>query len=124
MASPLVSKKRAKLICFSVFLAGLCILQLTGAWWPGITLAFGIPLALRQFFLRKLYDSAVTLFIFIGTFIADGSTDQLSVILPVMFTLGGIYIFFRDFIETKTTSEVEKEENTNEEIEEEQHPQK
>jgi hypothetical protein len=41
-----------------------------------------------------------------------------------MFTLGGIYIFFRDFIETTTTSEVEKEENTNEEIEEEQHPQK
>ena len=100
MAQPLVSKQKSTSICFLLFVAALCILELTDSWWPGITLAFGIPLALRQFFLQKHYDTVVTLCIFIGTFIADQWTDRLNVVLPVMFTIGGIYIFFRDFIES------------------------
>ena len=85
-------------------------------------LVIGIPLALRQLLLKKAYDAIITLAIFIGGFISGQFSSSWDIILPIMFVLGGIYIFFRDYIESSTSSEVERDENLNEEIEEEQHP--
>lgn len=122
MSHPLASKKRAKATCSALFLIGLAIVSITGAWWPGIMLAIGIPLAIRQYLLGKYYDVCITLLIFVGVFVTAQFDTTWDVILPVVFTVGGIYIFFRDYVESSTPPEDEQEEDINEEIKEEQHP--
>jgi predicted membrane protein len=121
MAKPLASKKRAKAISVALFLVGLAIISYLGAWWPGIMLAVGVPLALRQYLLGRHYDMGVTLFVFLGVFFTVQFDISWEVLLPVLFALGGIYILFREYLESKTESEEEHEEDVNEEIEEEQH---
>jgi predicted membrane protein len=122
MNQPIVSKKRAQSISFSLFLVFLGILGLTKYWMPGILLAIGIPLALRQYLMKKPYDVFVTLLVFIGGFISMELDFSWNYTFAVIFILSGIYVFFREFFESKTRTIVEEEENLNEEIEEEQHP--
>ena len=40
-------------------------------------------------------------------------------VLPVLFTLGGLYVFFKEFFGPKDIQEEDKEEDKNNEIEEE-----
>jgi predicted membrane protein len=118
---PITSKKRAKAISFALFLIGLAILSYLQAWWPGIMLAIGVPLGIRQYLLGRTYDVCITLFVFIGVFVTVQFNISWQILLPVIFTIGGIYIFFREFLESTQEPETEKEEDLNEEIEEEQH---
>jgi hypothetical protein len=122
MTQPIFSKKRANSIFFALLLIGSGFALYSGRFIPGIILAIGIPLALRQFLLGKFYDVFVTIFIFLGAFITSHFKESSTYILPIIFTLSGIYIFFRDYIENITTKEVDVEEDLNEEIEEQQHP--
>lgn len=117
----MVCHKKAKQIAFALFLVGIVFLSLQGDWWPGIMLAIGIPLAVKQFFLGKRYDVAVTAFVFLGVFVTVQFEIEWKVFLPVLFTIGGIYILFRDLLEESTLTERETEEDMNEEIEENQH---
>ncbi len=119
MSRLIVCKKKGKILALSLFFIGLAILSFTGNWWPGIMLAIGIPLAFKQYLAGKVYDVAVTLFVFIGVFVTVNFDIQWDILLPVLFTVGGIYIFCRDFLEDSLFSEVEQEEDINEEIEEE-----
>lgn len=119
---PKVSKKRAKSISSALFLVGLGIVGFTGTWWPGIMLAIGLPLALRQYLLGKSYDVFVTLLIFVGVFVSAQFNASWEFLLPVVLVTGGIYVFFRDYIESRNAPEDVKEEDLNEEIEEKQHP--
>jgi uncharacterized membrane protein len=121
MASQITSKKRAKALSFALFLIGLAALTYLQVWWPGIMLAIGLPLALRQYLLGRLYDMGITLFVFIGVFVTVQFDISWEIVLPVLFTLGGIYIFFREYLESKEASEEEDEEDHNAEIEEDQH---
>jgi predicted membrane protein len=121
MAHPVLSKKKTQSLCFALFLIGLAIVSFIGIWWPGIMLAIGLPLALKQYLLGKRYDMGVTLFVFVGVFITVAFNISWEILLPVLFTLGGIYVFCKDFIESSSPSEEEKEEDLNEEISEEQH---
>jgi len=84
-------------------------------------LAVGLPLALRQYLLGRHYDMGVSLFVFVGVFVTVQFDISWEVLLPVLFALGGIYILFREFLESKEKTEVEEEEDLNQEIEEEQH---
>lgn len=122
MAKQLLSKKRAKALSTSLFLVGLAILSYLGDWWPGLMLVMGVPLALRQCLLARYYDMVITLCIFGGAFASVQFDLSWQLLLPALFTVGAIYIFFRDFIEAKEEPETEREEDLNEEIEEEQHP--
>ena len=121
MAYQRCSKKRAKVLSFILFLIGLAILTYAGVWWPGIMLVIGLPLALRQYLLGRIYDMGISLFVFLGVFITVQFNIAWEVVLPVLFTLGGIYIFFREFLESKDTPEDERGEDHNAEIEESQH---
>lgn len=123
MAHPVTSWKKAHIFSFLLFLAGLTILTLTKVWWPGIALVIGIPLALRQYLMGRRYDMAISLIVFIGIFITVQFNIQWVIILPILFTLGGIYIFFREFFAGKV-SEAEEEEELNIEIKEEQEEKK
>lgn len=121
MPHRIVCQKKAKRLSFALFLIGLACLSYVGVWWPGIMLAIGIPLSVKQYLLGKRYDVALTLFVFVGVFIFVQFDIEWKILLPVLFTIGGIYILFRDFLESGTPTEKEKEEDLNEEIEETQH---
>lgn len=121
MPHRIVCQKKAKRFSFALFLIGVVCLSYVGIWWPGIMLAIGIPLAVKQYLLGKRYDVALTLFVFAGVFITVQFDIEWKVLLPVLFTIGGIYILFRDLVETSQLTEKEKEEDLNEEIEEDQH---
>ncbi len=119
--SRIVSKKRAKNISVALFLVGLAIVSYLEAFWPGIMLAVGIPLALRQYLLGRNYDMCISLFVFVGVFITVQFNISWEVLLPVLFGIGGIYILFREFLESKEEPLEEEEDDINHEIEEDQH---
>ncbi|MCI0382460.1 MAG: hypothetical protein L0207_05375 [Chlamydiae bacterium] len=108
MAKPLTTKKRAKRISLAIFLIGIAILTYSGKWWPGLMLAIGIPIAARQYLLGRHYDVGITLFVFLGVFITVQFNISWKILLPVLFTIGGIYIFFREYIESRVESEEEE----------------
>lgn len=115
------SKRYVKIFSVSLFLIAIAIITYLNAWWPGIMLAVGIPLALRQYLLGRHYDMGVTLFVFIGIFVTVQFNISWEILLPVLFALGGIYILFREYLESKEESVEEEEEDINQEIEEDQH---
>ena len=120
MARQILSRKKAHALAFVVFLIGLAIISLTKTWWPAIMLVIGLPIALRQYLVGRVYDMIITLVVFIGVFITVQFKIKWDLLLPILFTIGGIYIFFREFFGPKEPpTETEKEENLNREIEEE-----
>lgn len=114
----LTSKKRAQAFSTALFLLGLAVLIFTEDWWPGIMLAVGLPLALRQYLLGRTYDMVVSLLVFIGTFITVKFDISWRIILPVLFTIGAIYILCREWTESQQTNEAEREEDLLHELEE------
>lgn len=115
----LVSRRKALLLSSSLFLFSLIALILTGQWWPGIMLAVGLPLALRQYLMGRNYDVGITLLVFVGTFITVSYDIAWEVLLPTLFTLGAIYVFAREWLEAEPESEEDLEEDINHELEEE-----
>jgi len=118
MAHPLTSRRRAQVFSTALFLLILAILVITGIWWPGIMLAIGLPLALRQYLLGRPYDMAISLLVFVGTFITVQFDISWRILLPILFTLGAIYILAREFMESSASTEPERDEDLNHEIEE------
>jgi predicted membrane protein len=118
MARRITSDRTAKAYSLALFIAGLAILTYLRSWWPGIMLVVGIPLSLRQYLSGRHYDMYVTLFVSIGVFITVAFSISWEVLLPILFSIGAIYIFFREFLEGKPHTEVEEEEELNAEIEE------
>lgn len=110
------SKKKAQLLSTILSLLILSILIVTGTWWPGLMLAIGLPLAMKQYLLGRGYDASVTLLVFVGTFLTVAFDFSWEIVLPILFSLGSIYVLFREW--TDETSEAEREEDLNHEIEE------
>lgn len=121
MSYPILSLKKTKIVSLTIFFIGIAFLGYIRSWWPEIMLVIGIPLALKQYLLGKRYDVGITLFVFGGVFVTVSFDIAWQILLPVLFTIGGIYIFFRDLLETSNPTEEEQDEDLNEEIEEEQH---
>jgi hypothetical protein len=115
---PIASRKRAQILSTTLFLIGLAILSFTGVFWPGIMLITGLSVALRQFLLGRRYDMMVTLLVFIGTFITVQFDISWQVFLPTLFSIGAIYLLFKEFCSPDETTEEEKEEELNCEIKE------
>src|SRR3989344_393532 len=118
MPHPLTSHKRAQALSAVVFFLGLAIIIVTDAWWPGIMLAIGLPIALRQYLLGRTYDMMISLLVFVGTFVTVQYDISWRIFLPVLFTLGALYILFREFLGPDETTEEEREEELEREIEE------
>lgn len=115
---PITSKKKARALAISVLLLSLAVLVYTNVWWPGIMLAVGLPLALRQYLLGRTYDMILSLLVFVGTFVTVQFEISWNLFLPILFTLGAIYILFREFFGPDEADEEEEEELLNKEIEE------
>jgi hypothetical protein len=84
-------------------------------------LVIGLPLALRQYLLGRPYDTGISLFVFVGVFVTVQFNISWEILLPVLFALGGIYILFREYLESMEETLEEKEDDINHEIEEDQH---
>ena len=97
MAHPIMSKRKAQSLSFALFLIGLALITYFKYWWPGIMLTIGIPMALRQYLLGKRFDMIVSLIVFIGVFITVQFSIQWEIVLPVLFTLGGLYVVCQIF---------------------------
>lgn len=118
MTHPYVSQKKAHAISTALFLVGLAVLIFTDLWWPGIMLMIGIPLALRQYLLGRHYDMMVSLLVFVGTFVTVQFDISWRIFLPILFTMGAVYILLREFLATDGISEADTEEDLNHELEE------
>ena len=119
MANAITSRKRAQAVSTAFFLIGLTVLVFTDDWWPGIMLVVGLPLAIRQYLLGRTYDMGITLLVFLGTFVTVEFDISWRVFLPILFTLGAIYVLIKEWTEAKEEeTEEEKEEDAQHEIEE------
>lgn len=99
------AKKKIDAMANGCFLIALGILFFTNTWWPGILLALWVMLAIRQYLSNRIYDLVVTSFILIGLFIISTfKWFDWSIIMPVAFVVGGIYIIFREYFFTEDTN--------------------
>lgn len=94
---PLLSKRKADAISNGVFLIGLGILFYTGAWWPGIVIAIWASIALRELLTGRIYDFVITSVILWGVFFSAFLHAKWSILLPVLFVMGGVYIICREY---------------------------
>lgn len=104
MAAPIMSHEKAKSISSGIFLVSLGILFFTGAWWPGILLAIGTSLAVKELLRGRYYDLLLTLVLFGGLFAVLRIEGGFSYIAAVFLTLGGITLIFRELFLPKTRS--------------------
>lgn len=118
VAQPMTSKKKAHALSTALFLIGLAVLIVTEVWWPGIMLVVGLPLALRQYLLGRTYDMCISLLVFLGTFVTVQFDITWRIFLPILFTIGAIYVLCREFMAPEEEDEVEKDEDVQHEIEE------
>ncbi len=118
VAQPMTSKKKAHALSTALFLIGLAVLIVTEVWWPGIMLVVGLPLALRQYLLGRTYDMCISLLVFLGTFVTVQFDITWRIFLPILFTIGAIYVLCREFMAEEEEDEVEKDEDVQHEIEE------
>ncbi len=107
MAKPMVSKRKADAISNGAFLIGLGILLFTDHWWPNILLVLWVTLFLRQYLTGRNYDALVSTVILIGLFVVSFIKINWSVIIPVLFVIGGIYLIFREYFYAEETIEDE-----------------
>ncbi len=105
---PILSKKKTEAIANGAFLICLGILFATDAWWPGILLAIWVSLAVRQYFSGRLYDLMMSSFILLGLFVISLLKLDWSILMPVLFVVGGIYIIFREYFFAEDTNGEDK----------------
>lgn len=120
MAHALVSQRKAQVLSFALFLIGIGILFFIESWWPGIVLVVGIPMALKQYLLGRKWDMAISLFVFIGIFVTVQFDIPWKLLLPILFVIGGFYLFLKEFFIKPPMSESEYEEDVQHEIDEDQ----
>jgi ABC-type antimicrobial peptide transport system permease subunit len=116
--SQITSRKRASALSTALLLIGLAIVIFLRAWWPGIVLAIGIPLALRQALLGHYFDTFISLLIFGGVFITAQFEVSWDILLPVLFLVAALYILLREFQESSEHPEDIEDEDLNHELEE------
>lgn len=117
MSSIILSKRKADAISNGIFLIGIGILLFTNAWWPGILLIIWVTLATRQYLTGRIYDLIITTIILVGFSLTIIFKIDLSVIVPVLLILGGIYIIFREYCVAEGAEDEYPIEETEKEIE-------
>lgn len=105
---PITSKRKADTISNGAFLIALGILFATDTWWPGILLAIWVTLALRQYLAGRIYDLCISTAILMGLFAISIFKWNWSVLMPILFVVGGIYIIFREYFFGEDTNGEDK----------------
>ena len=108
MGTPRIAKNKAKALGTALLLVGLAILLFLDAWWPGIMLVVGLPLALKQFLNGRYHDTAISLFVFVGLFIIANFNISWQILIPILFIMAAVYIVCKEWVTTKTGEEEEE----------------
>lgn len=116
MAQPILSKRKSDAISNGVFLIALGLLFYTNFWWPGILLAIWAALGLRQYLTGRIYDFIISSVILLGLFIITFFKLDWSVLMPVLFVVGGIYIIFREYFFAEDTNGEDKSQEIKDDI--------
>lgn len=116
MTQPILSRRKTEAIANGCFLIALGILFYTRAWWPGILLAIWVLLAVRQYFSGRYYDLFLSTVILVGLFVASFFKYDWSMIIPILFVVGGIYIIFREYFFSEDTNGEEKSQEIRDDI--------
>ena len=116
MANRILSKRKSEAISNGVLLISLGILFYANAWWPWILLAIWTTLALRQYFSGRIYDLFISSIVLIGLFLISFFNVNWSVLMPILFVVGGIYIIFREYFFAGATDEEDKSEEIKDDI--------
>ncbi len=112
------SARKSNNFSVGVFFIGIGILAYTNFWWPGILLVLAVALAIRQGMRGRIYDSVISFIIFAGLFVYEYIDAQSRYFLPVLFVTAGIYLIFREYICPRRCTEIEREEDLQHEMEE------
>lgn len=107
MAKPLLSKRKADSISNGAFLIGIGMLLYSNQWWPNFLLVLWVTLVLRQYLTGRIYDTILSTILLLGLFLVSYIKINWSVIIPVLFVIGGIYLIFREYFYAEETIEEE-----------------
>lgn len=108
MARPIISKRKADAVANGAFFIGLGILLYTNMWWPWILIAVWIFLSLRQFLTGRHWDFILSTVLLIGLFLISYFHIDWSLLAPILFVVGGLYIMFKEFFYADDASDEEK----------------
>jgi hypothetical protein len=108
MQKYLLPKRKADALSNGAFLIALAVLFITNTWWPGILVALWIALGVRQYLTGRIYDLCLTTLILLGLFVLSLFNFDWSVLIPVLFVIGGVYIIFREFFFAQDSNGEEK----------------
>lgn len=117
MQKLVLSRRKARAISNGVLLIGFGILIYTNAWWPWILLVLWAGLALRQYLTERTYDLIISTFVLLGLFLITLFKLDFSVLMPILFVIGGIYIIFREYYFTEEIISEEKSREIKDDIE-------
>jgi len=104
MSQPLTTHQRANSISTGIFLISLGILFYTNYWWPGILLALAVTVGVKEYLRGRIYDLVLSVVILGGLFVFFYFSPNWSVAVPVLFTIAGIWIIFREYFVRKPRS--------------------
>lgn len=108
MSKPLVSKRKSEMMGNGVFLIGLGIVLYTNTLWPWILIVIWASLSARQMLTGRNYDFVLTTAILVSLFVVNYFNLDFSVLMPVLFVLGGVYIIFREYFYSDDTNGEDK----------------
>lgn len=97
MQIPNLSRRKAGAIANGLFFVLLGIIIYTDAWWPGIILAIGVNIGIRQFFAKREKDLYITLVIISLIGVISFFNISSTTLISFLFILGGIYLILREY---------------------------
>lgn len=116
MAIPKVSHRKADNLSLGVLFIGFGVLSFLHSWWPGILLVIGSVLGVRQYLRGRYYDIFLTTLVFGGLFLVFFIGNAWDFIVPICFTIAGIYLIFREYLVPKDKVGEDRIEDAGEEV--------
>ncbi len=121
MSSPVTTHSRANTIAAGVFLICLGFLFYTNWWWPGILLAIAVSTSIKDYLRGRIYDMVLSIAIFGGLFAFFYFNADMTVAVPVLLTLAGIFLIVRELYFRKPRTSEDRTEDVSQQISDESH---
>jgi len=121
MSEPLISKKKADAFANGAFFIALGVIAYYNIWWPWILPAIWIFLSLRQFLTGRRWDFFVSTVLLGVLFIVSYFHLDWTLLVPILFVVGGIYIIFKEFFYSDDTNGEEKVKEMKDDIDDARH---